>query len=209
MRSTRRTFAYLLQVGAIVLVQLALAGCTRTVTWEEEVPLNTGETIWIQRSMPWELLGGFGNPFDIAMRPTREQTIRFTYRGKKYVYVGRADVAWIAISPMSGSPVLIAPAASYGWDGQNHFLCAVPHYVQLVPDATGKTWNWPPRIEPWLFDLPANVMASIPSLKEDRKHRYTRSDRDERDANYRRRFPTIGRIDPLYKQDGCLMKFGS
>lgn len=67
---------------------------TRTITWEDEVPLNTGETIWIERSMPWGLLGGFGNPLDIELRPTRVQTIRFTYGGTEYSYIGRANVLW-------------------------------------------------------------------------------------------------------------------
>jgi hypothetical protein len=74
-----------LRLSLVVLVfGLSATACSRTVTWEEEVPLNTGETIWIERSMPWKVQGGFGNPFDLAMRPTREQTIRFEYGGKEY-----------------------------------------------------------------------------------------------------------------------------
>ena len=172
----------------ILLCLFALGGCTRTVTWEEEVPLNTGETIWVERRMPWEMLGGYGNPFDISMQPTREQTIRFTYGRKDYVYVGRANVLWLAISP-ERTPVLVAPAADYGWYSENSYYCVIPYYVQLVPDQSGKQWTWPEAIEPWLYQMPANLMASIPQLREQRNSKYTKKDRDERDAVYRHQFP--------------------
>ena len=60
----------LAKIITLLLTMLLLSACSRTVQWEEEVPLNTGETIWVQRSMPWIYKGGFGNPFDMAMRPT-------------------------------------------------------------------------------------------------------------------------------------------
>lgn len=192
--------------GALALV---LTACTRTVTWEEEVPLNTGETIWIERSMPWEIRGSQGNPYDLGMRPTRDQTIRFKYRSRQYVYTGRADVRWIAVSPITKEPVLVAPASSYGWDVQNHFTCTVPHYVQLVPDATGQRWSWPEHVEPWLFDLPANVMAVIPALKEQRQRRYTHADIARRDGPSLLRNPSSSHLRRDYEQNGCLHKFGS
>ena len=188
-----------------VLAALQLTACSKTVQWEEEVPLNTGETIWIQRSMPWTLQGGFGNPFDISMLPTREQTIRFNYGGKKYSYQGRANIRWIAIS-LSKQPVLVAPAADFAWDSENHFYCVVPHYVQLMPDGSGMQWTWPEKVEPWLYNLPANVMASIPTLAEKRLVRYTTKDRDQRDATYRLQVPQGANIDPLYKVNGCITK---
>jgi hypothetical protein len=192
---------------ALLLAFPLLAACSKTVQWEEEVPLNTGETIWVKRSMPWVYKGGFGNPFDMAMRPTMEQTMRFTYSGKEYNYTGRAGIHWIAISP-TRLPVLVAPAASFGWATDNHYYCVVPYYVQLVPDATGKQWTWPDKIEPWLYNLPANVLINIPRLKEGREERYTAKDRDERDATYRLQFPDGKKIEPLYKEvSGCIHKY--
>lgn len=187
---------------ALVLA-LMLTGCTRHITWEEEVPLNTGETIWVERTMPWEMLGGYGNPFDISMQPTREQTIRFTYGRKDYVYVGRANVLWLAISP-ERRPVLVAPAADYGWYSENNYYCVVPYYVQLVPDQTGKQWTWPEAIDPWLYQMPANLMASIPQLNEQRNSKYTKKERDERDAVYRYKFTSGSRINPLYRAGSCI-----
>lgn len=192
--------------GALALV---LTACTRTVTWEEEVPLNTGETIWIERSMPWEIRGSQGNPYDLGMRPTRDQTIRFKYRSRQYVYTGRADVRWIAVSPITKEPVLVAPASSYGWDNENGFYCTVPHYVQLTPDSSGQVWSWPAQIEAWLYGMPANVMTSIPTLKEHGRLRYDRTEKDQRNAVYSLHFPPGARIDPTYKENACVVKFGT
>jgi hypothetical protein len=34
----------------MLLPLVAITACSKTVQWEEEVPLNTGETIWVKRS---------------------------------------------------------------------------------------------------------------------------------------------------------------
>lgn len=207
MRGSARFIASCAKGFAIGLLALVLSACSRTVTWEEEVPLNTGETIWIEREMKWAMLGAMGNPFDIGLRPTREQVIRFKYAGRQYQYAGRANIRWIAISP-ERKPVLVAKAADFGWAGNHHYLCTVPYYVQLVPGATGNSWTWPDRIEAWLYHLPANVMASVPTPSENRK-RFAVRDRDTMDATYRLQVPEGAVIDPSYKEGGCIHKFGS
>ncbi len=198
-----------LQILLAVIAVTQLAACSRTVDWEEEVPLNTGETIWVKRSMPWVYKGGFGNPFGMSMLPTHEQTIRFKYGGNEYSYTGRVDVHWIAISP-DGQPVLVAIPGSYGWNYlyESAYYCVVPYYVQFVPDKAGTKWTWPEKIEPWLYNLPANVMVSIPQLGEFRKERYATKDRDERDKTHRLQTPYGSRIDPLYDAHGdCPKKY--
>ena len=202
MTTSARVMALCARGVAIGLLAIVVSACSRTVTWEEEVPLNTGETIWIERTMPWAMEGGFGNPFDFALRPAREQTIRFAYRGTEYRYVGRANVRWIAIAPTK-TPLLVFKAGDFAWDVQNQFLCVVPHYVQLIPDGAGKHWTWPNRIDSWLYHMPANVMASIPSLDE-KQRKYTAKDKLDRDAVYRLQVPEAVTIDPSYKGNGCL-----
>lgn len=101
-----------LQILLAAIAALQLTACSKTVQWEEEVPLNTGETIWVHRSMPWVYKGGFGNPFDMAMLPTGDQTIRFKYGGIEYSFTGRVLVSWIAISP-DREPALVAIPGSY------------------------------------------------------------------------------------------------
>lgn len=202
MRRLARAIAFCARGLAIGLLALVVSGCSRTVSWEEEVLLNTGETIWIEREMTWAMLGAMGNPFDIGLRPTREQVIRFKYGARQYQYVGRAHVHWLAISP-SKVPVLVAPAADFGWYSKHNYYCVVPYYVQFIPDASGKQWTWPEKIEPWLYNLPANVMTSLPVPGEGRR-RFTNRDRDQRDHVYRLQVPEGARIDPYYKVSGCL-----
>ncbi|MDZ4075172.1 MAG: hypothetical protein U1E04_10550 [Hylemonella sp.] len=195
--------------SAWVLAAVLLGGCSRTVTWEEEVPLNTGETIWVKRSMPWVYKGGFGNPFAMSMLPTGEQTILFKYGGSEYRFTGRVHVGWIAITP-DKNPVLVAIPGSYGWNYQyeSTYYCVVPYYVQFFADKTGKNWTWPEKIEPWLYNLPRNVMASIPRLDEKRKDRYSAKDREERDSTYHLQSPYGRQIDPLYDANGdCPKKY--
>lgn len=193
------------RVMALGVFALALSACSRTVKWEEEVPLNTGETIWIQREMKWAMLGGLGNPFDIALRPTREQIIRFTYGGRQYEYAGRANIRWIAISA-DKTPTLVAMAADFNWAGQHHFYCVVPYYVQFVPDETGRTWRWPEQIDAWLYHRKANVMASVPTPNKNR-NRYSAQDRDAMDATYRNKVPEGAVIDPSYTEESCIHKW--
>lgn len=200
-------FESFLKLILIMGATMTISACSKTVHWEEEVPLNTGEVIWVKRSMPWVYKGGFGNPFDMSMLPTREQTIRFNYGGAQYRYTGRAHIHWIAISPSTKQPVLVAPAADFGWYTDNTYYCIVPYYVQLVPDASGKQWTWPEKIEPWLYDLPANVMISFPRLEENRNERYTAMDRDQRDKAIRSESPARSRLDPVYKAGTCISRY--
>ena len=188
-----------LVVGATVM----LSACSKTVQWEEEVPLNTGEVIWVKRSMPWVYKGGMGNPFDMAMRPTGEQTIQFKYGNTDYIFTGRVQIGWLAISP-DKEPALIGVPASYGWNYQfeSAYYCVVPYYVQFSPDRTGKIWTWPPEIEPWLYRLPANMLMSVPRLDEGPERRYTANDRDQRDQIYRSERTYARAIHPLYDGHG-------
>ncbi len=55
-----------LQILLAVVGALQLTACSKTVQWEEEVPLNTGETIWVKRTVVYSLQGESGNPMDIG-----------------------------------------------------------------------------------------------------------------------------------------------
>jgi len=182
-----------------------LSACSKTVTWQEEVPLNTGEVIWVERSMPWVYKGGFGNPFDMAMRPTGEQTIRFEYGGINYSYTGSANVLWMAISTEK-KPVLVARAADFGWATANSYTCVTPYYVQLVPDTTGKNWTWPEKIDPWLYQLEVNLIANWPKLDEMSENKFLTIDRSQRNSTFC--LQSACRIDPTYNaSSGCVHKY--
>ena len=205
-----RFLAWCLRHWFLTGITLLIGSCAfmtrdRTVTWEEEVPLNTGETIWVTRSMPWIYKGGMGNPFDMDMRANWNQTLRFVYAGKEYSFTGVNWMLLVAISPQ-GTPVLVAEPQFNGWSTRFEvaYYCVLPYYVHFNPGPSGTTWTWPEKIDPWLYNLPANLMVVMPKLSEVRQSRYTVADRAERDSHYLREVPSMARIDPLYKPShGC------
>ena len=95
----------LILLGMVVALQLA--ACSNTVQWEEEVPLNTGETIWVKRTVVYAYQGGAGNPLDMAYRPQRGgENLEFEWQRKSYAFNLDAGVMLLAISPQ-GQPVLV------------------------------------------------------------------------------------------------------
>ena len=194
----------LMRFATLALCTLQLAACSKTVHWEEEVPLNTGETIWVKRTVEYSLKGAGGNPFDIGYRQDKTETLTFQWGGKNYVYKGDAALMLLAISPQR-QPVLVAPAADKGWDLNHHYYCTTPHYVQFVPDATGREWTWPPKIEPWLYGIPHNLMRQR-SKPGEMKMRYTAEQRNAQDEIGSQQGPSRAKIDPNHVEDGCIRK---
>lgn len=130
-----------------------LTACSKTVTWEEEVSLNTGEVIWVERTATYKLQGASGNPLDIAYRPDWTETLEFKWKGKTYSYTSDAGIMLLAMSPTTEFPVLVARADLKNWDKNNSYRCTTPFYVQFIPDETGRKWSWPPTIESWLYEI--------------------------------------------------------
>jgi hypothetical protein len=191
----------------LVLVSAAfcyLTACSKTVRWEEEVPLNTGEVIWVQRTIEYTKQGDAGNPYDVAIRPASSQKIEFTWRGRDYVYQGDARLLLLAISP-NNLPVLVAKAADNGWEARHGYACTYPFYVQLVPDGNGQSWTWPPQIESWLHNLPANLMLARhgPAAM---KRKYTARERLPEDIPGSANTPSQQKVDPSYTGDLCKQK---
>jgi hypothetical protein len=191
----------LLQLYLLVIALTQLAACAKTVRWEEEVPLNTGDTIWVRRSVDYVLKGASGNPLDIAYRPEWDAKLEFVWQGKKYIYEGDAQAFVLAISPRH-QPVLVADPDDGVWRGKHDYrYCSTPTYVQLVPNESGRKWSWLPAIEPWLYGLPANLMQ-YRGKPEEMKRRYTTQDRAKEDAVVWHQFPPTARIDRTYKSSG-------
>ena len=186
----------------ILLPLVALTACSKTVQWEEEVPLNTGEVIWVKRTVEYKLQGAGGNPLDMAYRPDWTEEIAFEWKGKKYKYVGDADLMLLAISPNTQQPILVARADLKNWDVKNSYRCSTPFYVQLVSDERGLGWSWPPSIEPWLYGLPYNLMLHRAEM-ENLRSRYNAKDRADADYVMRHQSPSLTRIDPNFKFDQC------
>lgn len=197
MKVLKMLLKILLTAGAV----LQLTACSKTVQWEEEVPLNTGETIWVARTVNYTLQGGAGNPLDIAYRPEWVEKLEFGWSGKRYVYNGDARVILLAISPQK-QPILVARAADRDWHWKHDYKCTTPFYVQFVPDADGRTWNWPSAIEPWLFGLAHNLMRERHAPQEMKK-RYTAQDRNTEDESGSLQDPSKAHIDSNHKVNTC------
>lgn len=197
-------FKTLLKILFVLTVVLQITACSKTVQWEEEVPLNTGETIWVKRTVVYSLRGAGGNPFDIGYGQDKTEILSFDWRGKKYVYEGQAALILLAISPQN-QPVLVAPAADKRWDWSHNYYCTIPYYVQFSPDESGREWSWPPNIEPWLYGMSHNLMRT--RLKpEEMRTRYTAQQRNEEDAVMAIQSPSRAKIDPTHVDTDCKKK---
>lgn len=180
---------------------LQLTACAKTVRWDEEVPLNTGETIWVKRTVQYSVQGGHGNPLDMAYRPDRSEVIEFKWNGKPYRYEGDAVIMVLAISPQK-QPVLVAAAADGSWNWKHNYPCVIPSYVQLVPDPTGRHWTWPSQIETWLYNLPSNLMRQR-KPPEEMGRRYSGEQRRAEDYSGSIGIEPYQRIDPAHATDHC------
>ena len=50
----------------LLLSAILLGACSKTVQWEEEVPLNTGEVIWVKRTDTFTRRSEPGNPLQMG-----------------------------------------------------------------------------------------------------------------------------------------------
>ena len=191
----------------IMLAGVAIAhltACSKTVQWEEEVPLNTGEVILVKRSGSYELQSESGNPLKFAYRPQWRTSIEFIYMGKRYSHTDDAGLVLLAISG-DGTPNLVASAAQFDWHLKNRYYCVVPYYVQFRPDSTGKKWTWPSKIEPWLYGLRTNLMFGVPALADSGK-KFASADRERENASLLVLGDRYQQIAPTFDHPRCLRR---
>jgi len=194
----------LLRIVLPAIAMMHLTACSKTVHWEEEVPLNTGETIWVKRTVVYTKKGGAGNPLDMAYRRDHDEAIEFTWNGKNYYYKGEAGIMVLAVSPKK-QPILVAKAADNSWDATYYYGCTYPFYVQLVPDETGRAWTWPPHIESWLYNLPANLFRSF-GQPDGMLSKYTAQQKSLQPYLSDPLSVSMHKIDPAYTGDRCKPK---
>lgn len=185
----------------IGFAMITLTACTRNVNWEEDVPLNTGETIVVKRSGSYMYQGLTSDGDHFRYVPEWRSTVEFTYKGKKYSHTDVLTLILIAIGS-DGVPALVADPRRDGWNWKNNYYCVTPSYVQLRPDSSGKKWTWPEKIDPWLYGLPTNLVFGLPALGDDGK-KFTPSDRRQQNASIAEYYKEFKSIDPTYKTDNC------
>lgn len=90
-RRSTRWRRFLTIVISPLVASLSLCGCGRKleIQWEEEVPINESETVWVSRTDQFNSGGEPGNPFQQAWFLHNRSYI-FEWRGQKYEY--SADV---------------------------------------------------------------------------------------------------------------------
>ena len=183
------------------LVATQVTACSRTVHWEEEVPLNTGEVIVVKRVGAYEFESESGNPLRFAYRPQWRSTIEFTYNGKRYSHTDDASLVLLAIAP-NGSPTLVAEAANHDWAWKHKYNCVTPSYVQFSPDESGERWTWPKRIDAWLHNQPTNLIFGLVPLEAQGKT-FKASDRAKMNLSLTVMFKELSFIDPAYSEHKC------
>jgi hypothetical protein len=197
----RSLFAWALHVAAATCL---LAGCTKVkvVEWDEEVLLNTGETIWVHRKTSYHWGNSTPLPFDWGYEQDRRNAISFEYRNRRYAHDTDGMLQVLAISP-KGTPRLVLAAADYAWQWEHDYYCTQPSYVQLEPDATGTSWSWPPRIESWLYELPTNLLLSPPRPEEPAARSIDTAQKAKRNLGVFAAGPHFQRIDAQYQTGYC------
>lgn len=186
---------------ALVAV-LQFTACSKTVQWEEEVPLNTGETILVERSGTYTYKSRPGNPLDFGYSPDWRSTTEFTYRERRYSYTSEASPIVLAISP-TGQPNLISLADQADWGNKNKYSCDAPYYAQFQPSENGRQWTWPNKIDMWLYNLPTNLVIGLPPLESNGK-KFLAPDRERENASITKIFAFYRRIDPTYSSQHCV-----
>jgi hypothetical protein len=142
MTAQKRLIALVMLVGAALL-----AGCSKTVQWEEEVPLNTGEVIWVKRTDTFSRRSEPGNPLKMGWWPNG-RAYKFLWRGKEYVY---------EVKGVSKGPILLyvrpdektAAVIDSGWP-----TCVGYGEFRWISGA----WQLQPNVNPALIGQPRNLM---------------------------------------------------
>lgn len=185
------------------IAALQLTACSKTVQWEEEVPLNSGETIVVKRSGTYTYRCEFAHGTGCGYGPGWRSTIAFTYKGKSYTHTDDAGLVLLAIAP-DGTPNLVADARV--WGNQHEYPCVTPYYVQFRPNDTIKNnWTWPQKIDPWLYNQPTNLIFGIAPLESNGK-KYTAADRTQKNASLLAAGAHYWRIDSAFKPENCVRR---
>jgi hypothetical protein len=80
-----------------IVCSLQLTACAKTVQWEEEVPINAEETIWVKRTDTYVKGGEPGNPLKWTWGLDK-RAYAFSWRGQAYTY---------EVKTKSGGPLLL------------------------------------------------------------------------------------------------------
>lgn len=130
---------------AIALLAVVLSGCSRTVTWEEEVPLNTGERHWVARTDTYVRATEPGNPMKVAWS-IQKRAMTLLLHERRYTF--EAETTDIFMVFDYGATVAVV-----AWATQ----CDTRGYAEYRWGKEG--WQLQKSLNPLLVGLPRNLMG--------------------------------------------------
>ena len=141
---------------ALMGLAVLLVACSKTVQWEEEVPLNTGEVIWVKRTDTYERAFA-NNPFKPTWALDR-RSYTFTLNGQSFVFedIKESIGAFLLfVHPNDNTVTIVAGAAS----------CSKPGYGEY--QWRNGTWLLQKSVNPALIGRPRNLMDYYSGLEGD------------------------------------------
>lgn len=145
MRTSARVIASCAKGLSIGLLVLVLSACSRTVTWEEEVLLNTGTVIWLLRTDTYSRTTEAGNPFKAAWA-IEKRRIDLTLHNRPYVFESSTTDIFMLFD--RGKTVSIV-----AWSTE----CSPQGYAEYRGSEEG--WRMQRSTDPQLVGQPRNLMA--------------------------------------------------
>lgn len=130
----------------MLLPLVALTACSKTVQWEEEVPLNTGETIWVKRTDTFERRSEPGNPLQFGWWPISRE-VKFNWQGQAYAF--QTDTTAIFMIHEFYEPKTVAVVA---WKKD----CGKRGYAEYR--WLNGNWQLQKNVSPTLVGQPRNLM---------------------------------------------------
>lgn len=139
-----------LQILLMLVAATQLTACSKTVQWEEEVPLNTGETIWVKRMDSYVKGSEPGNPLKMTWG-IEKRAYEFSWQGQHYTYQTEPKVSLgailIYVFPADKTIAIVDAARN----------CAKPGYGEFR--WTNGGWHIQENVSQILIDQPRNLMA--------------------------------------------------
>ncbi|HOZ66872.1 MAG TPA: hypothetical protein PLH13_05500 [Burkholderiaceae bacterium] len=166
----------LLKLIHIALMCIAITACsetTKTVQWEEEVPLNTGEVIWVKRADTYSRRSEPGNPLKMGWW-LEKRLIEFVWQAERFKFqTDTTEILMLHVLDASKNIAVIAWAKNcskrgygeYRWIDGNWQLqtsinnALIGHHRNLMGYSSANDGDIPLRVtQEWIrsqhFELP-------------------------------------------------------
>ena len=145
----------------IAFASLILLNSGIPIFWHEEIPLNTGESLWALRSGKRSFRSAQGNGLDFGLYEEAPKSLKFEYRGAQYKYSGDSEALLLSIDAQ-GRPFIVA-SPSFSVVGDRIIdPCAQPFYVVIELAPGGTVSRIAPLTDRDSFGRAANLTTRLP-----------------------------------------------